>query len=200
MRRSQLVLGYLLSAFLIGLLLTLVVLAVAFVYLWLVSGVVLATSFGTHCESSYTAADLLELYLKAPFLVAAGAALFGMLVALIVIRQWRSTMPEHITAEAMEALDSGAPKRICIAYAYMAGSLGSLMQIFFKSTGELVGAGEFEQFRLLRSHVRAYHSGGHMEYFEDPASVQSPACGYPSTGLPGGRSHPRAPRSRNWAR
>ena len=43
--------------------------------------------------------------------VAAGAALFGMLVALIVIRQWRSTMPEHITAEAMEALDSGAPKR-----------------------------------------------------------------------------------------
>lgn len=40
-RRSQLVLGYLVSAFLIGLLLTLVVLAVAFVYLWLVSGVVL---------------------------------------------------------------------------------------------------------------------------------------------------------------
>jgi len=114
----------------------------------IVSGVVLATSFGTHCESSYTAADLLELYLKAPFLVAAGAALLGMLVALIVIRQWRSTMPEHITSEDVEALDSGAPTRICIAYAYMAGSLGALMQIFFKSTGELVGAGEFDHWAL----------------------------------------------------
>jgi len=41
-RRGQLVLGYLLSAFVIGLVMTVVVLAVALLYLWLVSGVVLA--------------------------------------------------------------------------------------------------------------------------------------------------------------
>lgn len=40
-RRGQLVLGYLLGAFVIGLVMTLIVLAVALVYLWLVSGVVL---------------------------------------------------------------------------------------------------------------------------------------------------------------
>lgn len=40
-RRGQLVLGYLLSAFVIGMVMSLVVLAVALVYLWLVSGVVL---------------------------------------------------------------------------------------------------------------------------------------------------------------
>jgi ABC-2 type transporter. len=41
LRRGQLVLGYLGSAFLIGVLMTLIVLAVALVYLWLVVGVVL---------------------------------------------------------------------------------------------------------------------------------------------------------------
>jgi multidrug/hemolysin transport system permease protein len=41
-RRGQLVLGYLLAAFVIGIVMTAIVLAVALVYLWLVSGVVLA--------------------------------------------------------------------------------------------------------------------------------------------------------------
>ncbi|HWL02680.1 MAG TPA: ABC transporter permease [Microbacteriaceae bacterium] len=40
-RRGQLVLGYLLGAFVIGLMMSLIVLAVALLYLWLVSGVVL---------------------------------------------------------------------------------------------------------------------------------------------------------------
>ena len=41
-RRSQLVLGYLLAAFVIGIVMTVIVLAVALAYLWLVSGVVLS--------------------------------------------------------------------------------------------------------------------------------------------------------------
>ena len=41
-RRGQLVLGYLLAAFVIGVIMTVIVLAVALVYLWLVSGVVLS--------------------------------------------------------------------------------------------------------------------------------------------------------------
>jgi drug/metabolite transporter (DMT)-like permease len=117
----------------------------------IVGGVVLATIFGSHCESSYTADDLLELYTRTPFLVVATLTVVSMCVALAVIRTWRKTLPEHISTDDMEAMESGAPTRVCIAYAFMAGSMGALMQIVFKGTGELIGAEEFGHWALWMS-------------------------------------------------
>ena len=39
----------------------------------IVSGVIMATIFGSHCESSYTAEDLLELYTRTPILIVGSA-------------------------------------------------------------------------------------------------------------------------------
>ncbi len=119
----------------------------------IVGGVVLATIFGSHCESSYTADDLLKLYTRTPFLIVAVLTVVSMCIALAVIRTWRKTLPEHISVDDMEAMDSGAPTRVCIAYAFMAGSTGALMQIVFKGTGELIGAAEFGHWALWMSIV-----------------------------------------------
>ena len=117
----------------------------------IVCGVVLATIFGSHCESSYTADDLLELYTRLPFLIVATFCVLAMCLALVVIRTWRKTLPEYISTNDMEAMEGGAPTRVCIAYAFMAGCLGALMQIVFKGTGELLGAGEFGHWALWMS-------------------------------------------------
>lgn len=117
----------------------------------IVAGVVLATIFGSHCESSYTPDDLLMLYTRLPFLIAATFSVVSMCVALAVIKSWRTTMPEHISAHDMEMLESGAPTRVCIAYAFIAGTMGALMQIVFKGTGELIGGAEFGHWALWMS-------------------------------------------------
>ena len=114
----------------------------------IVSGVVMATIFGSHCESSYTADDLLELYTRTPFLIIAAFCFVMMGVALTVIKGWRKTLPEILTPEVIESLEDGAPMGVCISYAFMAGTLGALMQIFFKGVGELVGAGQFDHWAL----------------------------------------------------
>ena len=95
--------------------------------------------------------DRLELYTRAPFLVIAALCVVASCAALAVIKAWRQTLPDHISKTDMGAMDDGAPTRVCIAYSFMAGTMGALMQIVFKGTGELIGAGEYGHWALWMS-------------------------------------------------
>jgi hypothetical protein len=152
----------------------------------IVAGVVLATAFGTHCESSYTPDDLIELYAEPPFLICAATLLVCLVTSYVTIRRWRRTLPAKLDTEAMAALGGQAPERVggrfptqpvlhasyfdwdspilarapatrvrpkrlgqvCVAYAFLAGATGALMQIVFKGIGELVGAAAFDHWAL----------------------------------------------------
>ena len=147
----------------------------------IVSGVVMATIFGSHCESSYTAEDLLELYTRTPFLIVAAACFALMGVALTVIRGWRKGLPEDLTAEDIESLDGGAPMGVCISYAFMAGTLGALMQIFFKGVGELVGAGQFDHWALWVFMVLVvFIAAGQMSYLNKGMAVCNAVVFFPT--------------------
>lgn len=117
----------------------------------IVSGVVLATAFGTHCESSYKPDDLLVLYTRTPFLIMAVGIVICILVAFFTARRWRKTMPDVLESDENNRIQ--APTSVTISYAFMAGAYGAVMQIVFKGTGELVGAGAWDSPALWASAV-----------------------------------------------
>lgn len=115
----------------------------------IVFGVVLATAFGTHCESSYEPDDLLLLYTHTPFLIMAVCIALAILVAFFTARRWRKTMPDVLISDENNRIQ--APPIVTISYAFMAGAYGAVMQIVFKGTGELVGAGAWDSPALWAS-------------------------------------------------
>ena len=117
----------------------------------IVFGVVLATAFGTHCESSYEPDDLLLLYTRTPFLIMAVCIVLAILVAFFTARRWRKTMPDVLVSDEHNRIQ--APPIVTISYAFMAGAYGAVMQIVFKGTGELVGAGAWDSPALWASAV-----------------------------------------------
>ena len=113
----------------------------------IVVGVVMATVFGSHCESSYEPEDLLGLYAKIPFLVVAAVIISAMIVSYVSVTKWRASLGDNITTEQLHKMGM-APNSVCVSYAFLAGSMGALMQIVFKGIGELVGAGAFGHWAL----------------------------------------------------
>jgi hypothetical protein len=147
----------------------------------IVGGVVLSTIFGNHCESAYTADDLIQLYTRTPFLIVALFCVSTMCLAFGTIKTWRKTLPAIISAADMEAMEDGAPTRVCIAYAFMAGTLGALMQIVFKGTGELIGAGEFTHWALYMSLVVvAVIATAQMSYLNQGMAVCNAVVFFPT--------------------
>jgi hypothetical protein len=117
----------------------------------IVAGVVLATAFGTHCESSYKPDDLLLLYTRVPFLIMAACIVLAILLAFFTARRWRKTQPDVLESDENNRIQ--APTSVTISYAFMAGAYGAVMQIVFKGTGELVGAGAWDSPALWASAV-----------------------------------------------
>jgi len=117
----------------------------------IVGGVVLATAFGTHCESTYAPEDLVALYARPPFLVLFALIVLAVVVAFFTARRWRKAQPRVLQSEDGHRIQ--APTRVTISYAFMAGAYGAVMQIVFKGTGELVGAAAFDSPALWVSAV-----------------------------------------------
>ena len=75
---------------------------------------------------------------------------------------------------------SGAPTRLS-AYAFLAGSMGALMQIVFKGTGELIGAAEYGHWALWMSIVLVIVIGaGQMSYLNHGIAVCTAVVFFPT--------------------
>lgn len=91
----------------------------------IVLGVLICAVFGSHCDTSYSADDLMELYTRPAFTLTWIPMVLLAVAALVVVH----TQPARLTQPG-----SMIP---AASYAYLGGCFGGLQTIVFKATGEL---------------------------------------------------------------
>ena len=133
--------------------------------LFIGGGASLAVIFGSHEPQDYTVDELLDLFVRPPFLAYAAALVVGIVLtyALVVVwrRSWRRNTrsgdsshvvgsgdrgdeagpparPPRIDGETSDIVRAPAPKRLGFAIAALGAMVGSTTSLFAKATSELL--------------------------------------------------------------
>jgi len=96
----------------------------------IVTGIVCATAFGSHCSYTYTLSDMIDLFGAPAFVVAE-----SLLAAVLIMLMWWLTKwgAEGCLTGEFEIMRSRS-----VAYGLLAGLIGGQQQIFLKASGELL--------------------------------------------------------------
>jgi hypothetical protein len=109
----------------------------------IVGGVAVTAAFGSHCDTSYSSADLVILYTKIPFTVTWILMVLLTVYSLIVVHARPACLVKGLA--------------LAINYAYIAGAFGGLQTVVFKATGELasrwIGEGDMTIFESAELYI-----------------------------------------------